>query len=517
MAAFDGLRSMFAGRKAQTIGLIDTAQNVNDVIGKIKRGQAGDPPKRGVEGILASYESMPWVRACAGRVSSSMSAVQWRLYATKKPGEARAYRHRLAQTADVTRRKHVLQSLRDSSELTELSDHPFLDLMTKGNGYHTGVALRRIESLHMDLVGEAFLYKGRNMLGVTVALWPIPPTWIMSTPTPAFPFFRVSYRTWQENLPAADVLWMCDPGARDPYGRGVGLGHAIADEAEIDEFAAKTSRQLFFNRAQPDFLVYPKGERAELDETETKRFEQSWLNKLQGYWRSSKPHFLSREVGVYEFQKNIKDLMLTEIRLQERDIILQVWGMPPEKLGILNNSNRATIDGSDLIYSKELLVPRLEMRRSFYQEMLIPEYDDRLIVAYDTPVTEDREFALKAAQAAPYVLDANEWRGIMGYHEQEEFNHVLFVPPSITAVKLHDLIPEPMVDPGADPSMPMPEEIDGPILDADGEPLDPEAEAVEEIISPIDDDGMVTVTTHKRRKPSRAQREAEAAELADQT
>jgi len=157
---------------------------------------------------------------------------------------------------------------------------------------------------------------------------------------------------------------------------------------------------------------------------------------------------MSREVGVYEFQKNLKEMMLTEVRMQERDIILQVWGMPPQKLGILNNSNRATIEGSDLIYAKDVLVPRLEMRRSMFQELLMPEYDDRLIVDYVTPVMEDKEFELKVAQAAPWAMNANEWRAIMGRGELEQFNDVVFVPPSVTPVRINDLLPPENIDLG---------------------------------------------------------------------
>lgn len=437
--------------KALVNGRPESSVTLDTILNNIYPGRQGDPPERGAFGILDSYATMPWLRACAGRVANSMSAVEWRLYVTRKSPKERAYRDRKLQRAGYELRKTLIRERAASGELEEVTDHPFLDIMTKGNGFHTGVALRRIESLHMDLVGETFMLKGRNALGATVELWPIPPPWVFSTPTPAWPYYRMNYRGWHENIPASEILWMSDPNPAQPYGRGIGLGQAVADEAEIDEYAAKTTRQVFFNRAQPDFLIYPKGDRGEMNQTETKRFEQDWLNRLQGYWRSSKPHFMSREVGVYEFQKNLKEMMLTEVRMQERDIILQVWGMPPEKLGILNNSNRATIEGSDLIYAKDVLVPRLEMRRSMFQELLMPEYDDRLVVDYVTPVMEDKEFELKVAMAAPWAMEANEWRAIMGRSDLEQFKDVVFVPPSVTPIRVDDLLPPTNVDLGPTP------------------------------------------------------------------
>lgn len=424
------------------------AQEAMSILSKISPG-GGDPPPRGSTDILESYATMPWMRACASKVAASIASVEWRLYVTRRKGAQKAYRDHAVQRAGHALRKALLQDRSNAGELTEVTDHPFLDLLTKGNGHHSGVALRRLESIYMDLVGEAFLLKSRNGLRVPSALWPIPPTWVQRTPTPDQPTFGISYRGWQANIPQSEILYMCDPNPAQPYGRGVGYGHALSDELEIDEYAAKHTRQVFFNRAQPDFLIYPKGERADMNRAETQRFETDWLNKLQGYWRSSKPYFLSREVGVYEFQKSIKDLMLIEIRNQERDIIIQTYGIPPEKMGIVENSNRATIEASDLIYSKDVLVPRLEFRRSIFQEQLAPEYDDRLIVDYVTPVMEDKEFALKVATAAPWAMDGNEWRAAMGLEPKPEFEGVYFVPPAVTPVSADQLVVEagaPVVD-----------------------------------------------------------------------
>ena len=423
-------------------------QEAASILSRIVPNVQGDPPERGAYGILEGYAHMPWLHACASKVAQSMAAVEWRLYVTRRGKGAgrKAYRDHGLQRAGMERRKGLIAERANMDELDEVTDHPFIDLLTKGNGYHSGVALRRLESIWMDLVGEAMFLKGRGAVprfdkrsGVLSSLWPIPPTWIRSIPTPATPYYGISHEGWNENIPASEVLWMHDANPANPYGRGVGLGQAVSDEAETDEYAAKTSRQMFFNRAQPDFLVFPKGERAEMNPNETKRFEQDWLNKLQGYWRSSRPHFLSREVGVYEFQKSMKDLMLTEIRNQERDIILQVWGLPPEKLGLTTGSNRATIEGADLIYSKDVLVPRLEFRRDVFQRLVEEEYGVELIVDYVTPVMEDKEFALRVATAAPWTMDANEWRAVMGLAEKEEFEGVYFVPPSVTPMSAEQL------------------------------------------------------------------------------
>ena len=42
------------------------------------------------------------------------------------------------------------------------------------------------------------------------------------------PFFRMARGAWQQMVPATEVLWVQNPNPVDPYGRGTGLGKAIA-------------------------------------------------------------------------------------------------------------------------------------------------------------------------------------------------------------------------------------------------------------------------------------------------
>jgi hypothetical protein len=48
------------------------------------------------------------------------------------------------------------------------------------------------------------------------------------------------------------------------------------------------------------------------------------------------------------------------------------------------------------------------------QQKVLPEYDERLIIDYDSQVQEDKEFTLKAYQAKPSTVQVNEWRAMQG-------------------------------------------------------------------------------------------------------
>lgn len=183
---------------------------------------------------------------------------------------------------------------------------------------------------------------------------------------------------------------------------------------ESDEYAAKHIKQFFFNRAKPDFMVYPKGEMNQMGPDQVDQLERKWLDRQQGFWKAFRPQFLSREVGIHEFTQNFQHLQLNELRAHSRDTSLQTYGINPEILGVLENSNRATIEGAFYAFQKLVVEPRAEFWRSEMQRKLIPDYDVRLILDYDSPVQEDREFTLKAYQAKPATVRVDEWRKMQG-------------------------------------------------------------------------------------------------------
>lgn len=372
------------------------------------------PPKRNTRDYLVAYSTLPWLRAVVGKISWSIAAVPWELYAVKSKRTGKYVKlpelSRLLRTGDHVGRRKALRALREDGELQAIAANPMLEVMTAANPYQTGFQMRQVTQAHKELVGEAFYLKERSKLGVPVALWPVPPNWVMSTPTVEHRMFRVSYRGWQGEIPDTEILWESIPDPENPYARGSGPAMALGDELQTDEYAAKHLNQWFYNRARPDLIVTAEG----LDPNETKRMEQDWLNRHQGFWRAFKPYFFGRKVEVHEIDQDFRSQQLVQLRQHERDMVIQGWGVPPEVLGIIENSNRATIDASDYLYGKHVLVPRLEFTRAIFQERLVPEYDDRLILDYVSPVEEDRQFMLAQMQAAPYAVEINEWRAAMG-------------------------------------------------------------------------------------------------------
>jgi|TARA_R110000824_G_scaffold260399_1_gene449061 HK97 family phage portal protein len=429
----------------------NAARQAHGLLSGVLSGQ-GDPPYRGATNILDAYSTMPWLRSVSQRIATSVatSATQWKLYApkSKRKRDARV----IQRTAGTVERQALITKAAD--DVVEIESHILLDALNQANSYMVGQSLFKVTQIHLDLLGEAFWIKERNSFGAPVEFWPVPPDWVQETPTPDNRNFRVSFKGWQGEIPDTEVLWMADLNPANPYGRGTGLARSLSDELETDEYAAKHTRQLFFNRARPDMIIWPKQQGAHdigLQQDQVRRLEERWLDGHQGFWRAFKPFFVGREIEVHEVNQSLRDLQLVELRQFERDMIVQVFGIPPELLGILSNSNRATIDSADYLFSRWAILPRLEFLRSQLQERLVPEYDDRLILDYVSPVQEDRAYMLDAAKAAPWAMKVDEWRVLQGQEPLGD-NHgqVHLVPTTLVPVESPRTPPAPVPATGGD-------------------------------------------------------------------
>lgn len=460
-------RFRLLGKAALGVMSESAQHDIYGMLGGIQPGGQGQPPPKGTKQFLEAYSQMPWLRAVASRVSAAVAQTEWQLFVEKKKGAPKATRNALIQRAGPTNRRKMLKSAQDRGDATQIDQHLLLDTINNANSFQTGDAMWKVTQLHIDLVGEAFWIKERDGLGTVVGLWPIPPDWVLNTPTPSNPTFRVGFRSWRGLIPDTEVLWFADPNPVNPYGRGSGTVQALGDELETDEYAAKHTKSFFYNRARPDLLVFPKNGQT-MRPADAQRLEEDWISRNQGFWRAFKPYFLTREVGVEQLEQNFRSLQLVQLREFERDSIIQMFGMPPELLGVVENSNRATIDAADYLFSRYVVTPRLEFLRSVLQERLVPEYDERLIIDYVSPIQDDKELALKAATAAPWSLEMDEWRALSGREPlgEDKGGTVRFFPNTGKVMHLDKAIeqgekePEPPVInvPGAPPDGADPED-----------------------------------------------------------
>ena len=195
----------------------------------------------------------------------SMNTAEWLSMFSKSPRLAVVDRI-ASDLASVGGR--LLRVNEDGSE-TEVTQHPFLDFMAQPNPLYemTSSAIWRLHEIYLMLVGEGFFLIERDAIGRPVEFWNVPPHWVKMTPYLGNPNYQiVSPGGLSMGIPVDDMFVMKQLNPLDPFMRGLGVAESVADEVEIDEYAAKFQKRFFYNDATPPFVfVVPGATKEQLD------------------------------------------------------------------------------------------------------------------------------------------------------------------------------------------------------------------------------------------------------------
>lgn len=385
------------------------------------------PPRRGTRELLRLYSDSPWLRAIVSKIARAVAETDWLLYAKRdvksgryiNPGNLLSRSHKV--------REELLLKALEQSEADRIYDHPLLEMLERGTGNPRllGFAALEVTQKHLDLTGEAFWLLETDNFGTPYAFWPLPPSWVTSFPEEGNPFYDISVPGGSAvKVPVTMMVPFIDPDPDNPYGRGTGISKSLDDEIQIDEFAAKHAKSFFLNRARPDIIISGQF----ISPKDAERLEKQWLSDHQGFWRSFKPLFFSQKIDVKELSQSFESMQMVQLRKHERDTFVSVFGAPPEKFGIIGESKRSTINAADYFWNKDLIRPRVEMIRRMVQDVVVPKFDERLILYYDTPVLQDEEFKLEAMRQAPWASTINEWRKVQGQETLGPAGDVLVIP-----------------------------------------------------------------------------------------
>lgn len=393
------------GAKAHT-----AAEGASTVISRIR---ASTVPARGSAELLDAYRTTPILRSVQYRISTSIASTPWHLFRKPRAGSQRAMRELMA--APIEKKARLCRKLLETGDLEEVERHEILDILKRPNPQMTGRQHDQLIQTWIDLIGESFDIVIRNRQGDPSQLWPATPTWVTLAPgaTPLEGGWRVN-GTIQMNVPHDDMMVIKDLDVLDPYGRGSGFGHSLGHEIDTDEAASTAAAARFNNGGAPEVIIsFPEATGS--DGPELDRFAQDFRNRHQGASRAgTSAWILPFKPELTELGYSFADLQMVELRQFERDIMIQTYGVPPEILGIVENSNRATIEAASFLFGKYVLAPRLELLRSERQIRLVEELfgADDLVIWYDSPIPEDREFNLKAMEAHPAAYTEDEWREV---------------------------------------------------------------------------------------------------------
>lgn len=318
----------------------------------------------------------------------------------------------------------------------QLYGHAFEQLLTYPHPRLPWSKFAYVITGFLRLVGQApirvtFDERG-PMAGAPTRLTPFAPHQIVSPPNRNKDYWDINWWGTMMQIPTTEILHLYSPDLCDPF-QALGMARALADEVNVDEAMQKFQNFYFRNMAFLGAIVNAPG-------CDPEEMAKEWAREREGVLNSFKTLFMNApDMKIENLSPDMQDLAFPEGLRLNRDLMGQGFLVPPERMGILENANRSTIDAADFFQQSGNVEPDVIYLEQAFNYFLAPLYNEPgLCVKFDNPVKETAEARLKQATAGTSPgcwLTVNEAREL---HERQPLpggnvlavpaNNVVFVP-----------------------------------------------------------------------------------------
>ncbi|WP_238539708.1 phage portal protein [Corallococcus macrosporus] len=378
-------------------------------------------PRRGSREVLIAYRENGWLRAVVDTVADAVATPTWKAYKRVGFGGVKRYDARWKSAARHERRK-ALEEATHAGELVELPEHEVLRLLESPHPEYPGRELRKLLQVHLDLVGETFLWLRLGQDGRPVGWEPVPPHCVHMTPQPGRPYFALSYGQFSGYVPAEHMLWPKHLDPENPLGRGVGRGTALGDQLDTMEAIDKATKGTFERGGLPHAVVgldskHEDFERQEAADDLEKRFKE----EFRGPENAGKVWFTPGGVTLAQVAINYRELQADELAKSLRSYVRHVYNVPPELVGDTSSSNRSTSEAAKYHLAEYAVAPRLEFLLAWFQHRLVPLIDADVILDYEDPRPQEFERVFRAMTTPiTEAFEFNEARAFAGFEPLPE-------------------------------------------------------------------------------------------------
>jgi HK97 family phage portal protein len=334
-------------------------------------GVQGDPVS-----AIAAYGANGTLFQIVNRTANAVAAVDWHL-------------HR-----KVTDRKAVCgMDGCDATGVQLVERHAALTVLDKPNQFMTRQEFVESFQQHLDLTGEADWVIGRvRGLSSPMELWPVRPDRITPVPDPVKFLSGYVYRAPDgEKVPldTDEVIQLRMPNPGDPY-RGLGPVQAVMTHIDSARYSAQWNRNFFINSAEPGGIIEVPDL---LGDDEFATLRDRWNEQHRGVSQAHRVAIL--EAGKWVDRKYTqRDMQFAELAQLDSEMIRQSFGYPKPMLGSVDDVNRANAEAAEVVFSRWMLLPRLERIKGALNADFLPLFGTTgqgLEFVYTNPVPADRE------------------------------------------------------------------------------------------------------------------------------
>ncbi|WP_141620091.1 phage portal protein [Myxococcus sp. AB036A] len=380
-------------------------------------------PRRGSREVLVAYRENGWLRAVIDTVADAVATPRWKAYRRVASRGAKRWDPRW-KSLDRDERRKAIEEASKEGDLVELPHHEVLRLLDAPHPEFPGREVRKLMQVHLDLVGETFLWLRLGDDGRPVGWEVIPPHCVHQTPQPGRDYFAVSYNQFHGFVPAQNLLWLKHLDPENPAGRGTGRGTALGDQLDTMEALDQATRATFERGGLPTAIVGLDSKRDDFEgEEAADDLEKRYKAEFNGPANAGKVWFAPGGVTLAQVAVNYRELQAEELAKSLRGYVRQVYNVPPELVGDTSSSNRSTSEAAKYHLAEYAVAPRLEFLLAWFRHRLVPLVDADVILDYEDPRPQELDRIFRAMTTPiTEAFTFNEQREFAGYEPLPELD-----------------------------------------------------------------------------------------------
>jgi HK97 family phage portal protein len=312
------------------------------------------------------------------------------------------------------------------SKLTEIEDHPLLDLLDKPNPFQAGPKFIEAVVAYLQLAGNSYITTaGPSGNKPPLELWTLRPDRVKVVPGDAVTLVRgYEYTANNVTVGGMDTINTRHLKTFHPTNDWYGLSPIQAAARSIDQNneAKAWNVAMLQNGAKPTGALSSTGS---ISDDEYDRLRRLLNDEWTGTTNAGTPLLLEGGMTWQEMGVSPKDMdWLEGQKLSAREIAI-AFGVPPELIGDNSNKTYSNYQEARKAYYEEKILPLMDWLQAELNEWLTVRYGDQYVLMYDKDsieaLQEDRQVVwtnvLNAVKAG--VLTPNEAREELGYELYE--------------------------------------------------------------------------------------------------
>lgn len=307
-------------------------------------------------------------------------------------------------------------------EFDQIEEHPLLDLLYKFNSRTTKADGIYMTQSHKKLTGDAFWLLDKNGKAVE-NIFVLPPDkmeLVLADPTDSTAELIKEYiytdtidnKQIKETYQLDQIIHFKKPNPKNPF-RGYGAVEALADTIDSDNLVNQVQRNFFEKGAISNFVLTSD---ANITDEQLKRLKAELRAMYGGANNAFNTMIFGNGLKPADIGFSNKDMDFLNLLEWYRDKIMIGFGNTKASIGIIDDVNRASYEGSIAGWLRGTVKPDMDSIIQTINEFLVPQFGDNLILGYKDPIpentTEEAERAVKLKEAG--IIQINEAREMVG-------------------------------------------------------------------------------------------------------